>query len=226
DRAELSEQAQSLLDGMREGESGAADARSAVTDELDSIDDELEELKEGNYCEHYYNNLARNTDEFFQWLFDDVRTHDEIFEYAGKQNLCGYELLKEGMEGIDLVVCNYHHLLDPMIREEFFRWLDRDPEDIITVFDEAHNIEGAARDHASRSLTENTLESAMNELEDVDDSRAESARNVIGTFLESLRDGYEEAFGFGEREQVGENWYDLSIASQGRRDDLTMDFLQ
>ncbi|RLM48618.1 ATP-dependent DNA helicase, partial [Halorubrum sp. Atlit-28R] len=27
-------------------------------------------------------------------------------------------------------------------------------------------------------------------------------------------------------EQVGENWYDLSIASQGRRDDLTMDFLQ
>jgi len=46
------------------------------------------------------------------------------------------------MEDIDLVVCNYHHLLDPMIREQFFRWLDCDPSDVITVFDEAHNIEG------------------------------------------------------------------------------------
>ncbi|WP_416838209.1 ATP-dependent DNA helicase [Haloferax sp. DFSO52] len=226
DKAELSEQAQTLLDRMRDGESGAGEARNAVTDELDAIDDELDQLKEGNFCEHYYNNLTQNTDEFFQWLFDDVRTPDEIFAHAGRQNLCGYELLKEGMEGVDLVVCNYHHLLDPMIREQFFRWLDRDADDIITVFDEAHNIEGAARDHASRALTENTLESAMNELEDIDDSRAESARNVIGTFLDALQESYDDAFGFGEREQVGENWHDLSIDSQGRRDDLTMQFLR
>ncbi|WP_411967606.1 ATP-dependent DNA helicase [Haloferax sp. YSSS75] len=226
DKAELSDQAQTLLDRMRDGESGAGEARTAVTDELDTIDDELDQLKEGNYCEHYYNNLTQNTDDFFQWLFDDVRTPDEIFAHAGRQNLCGYELLKEGMEGVDLVVCNYHHLLDPMIREQFFRWLDRDADDIITVFDEAHNIEGAARDHASRALTENTLESAMSELEEVDDSRAESARNVVGSFLDALRESYDEAFGFGEREQVGENWYDLSIASQARRDDLTMEFLR
>ncbi|MFC7205060.1 ATP-dependent DNA helicase [Haloferax namakaokahaiae] len=226
DKAELATQAETLLDQMREGQQGAADARSAITDELDSLEDELSEMRGGNTCEHYYNNLTQNTDEFFQWLFDDVRTPDEIFKYAGRQKMCGYELLKEGMEGIDLVVCNYHHLLDPMIREQFFRWLGRDPDEVITVFDEAHNIEGVARDHASRALTENTLESAVNELEEVDDSRAESAQNVIETFLSVLRESYDEAFGFGEREQVGENWYDLSIANRGRRDDLTMKFLE
>ncbi|RDI73068.1 ATP-dependent DNA helicase [Halopelagius longus] len=225
DREELSEQANALVERMREGEQGAAEARTAVTDELDELDEELEELREGNICEYYHNNLTENTDEFFQWLFDDVRTPDDIYEYADQRKLCGYELLKEGMEEVDLVVCNYHHLLDPNIREQFFRWLNRDPEDVITVFDEAHNIESAARDHASRSLTENTLEQALSELEDADDSRTESARNVLSAFLGALRETYDDALGFGEREQVGDDWHDLSIANRDRRDELTLTFL-
>ncbi|MDS0296035.1 ATP-dependent DNA helicase [Halogeometricum luteum] len=226
DKAELSEQADALVDRMRAGEEGAAEARTAVTDELEDIDEELEELREGNVCEYYYNNLTEDTEEFFSWLFDDVRTPDDVYEYAEERTLCGYELLKEGMEGVDLVVCNYHHLLDPNIREQFFRWLDRDPDDVITVFDEAHNIESAARDHASRTLTENTLQQALDELDDTDDSRAEAAENVLSAFLDALRETYDEAFGFGEREQVGENWYDLPIANRDRRDDLTLTFLQ
>ncbi|WP_089877278.1 ATP-dependent DNA helicase [Halogeometricum limi] len=226
DREELGEQAEALVDRMREGQQGAAEARTAVTDELEQISEELEDLREGNVCEYYYNNLTENTDEFFSWLFDDVRTPENIYEYADERMLCGYELLKEGMEEVDLVVCNYHHLLDPNIREQFFRWLNRDPDDIITVFDEAHNIESAARDHASRTLTENTLDQALNELEDADDSRADAAENVISAFHSALRDTYDDALGFGEREQVGEDWYDLPIANHDRRDDLTLTFLQ
>jgi DNA excision repair protein ERCC-2 len=225
DREQLGEQADALVERMREGEAGAGDARTAVTEELDQLADELEELREGNVCDFYYNNLTENTEEFFAWLFEDVRTPEEIYEYADRRQLCGYELLKEGMEGVDLVVCNYHHLLDPNIREQFFRWLDRDPEDVITVFDEAHNIESAARDHASRSLTENTLEGALGELEDVEDSRAESARNVLSAFLGALRATYDGALGFGEREQVGDDWHDVSIANPDRRDELTLAFL-
>ena len=225
ERAELNQQAEALLDRIREGEDGAGEARNTVTDELDAVESELEELRDGNVCEHYYNNLVGNTDEFFEWLFDDVRTPEEIYEYAEQRQLCGYELLKEGMEAVDLVVCNYHHLLDPAIREQFFRWLGREPEDVVTVFDEAHNIESAARDHASRTLTENTLEEALSELEDADDSRAQPAENVLSAFLGALRATYDDALGFGEREQVGDDWYDLTIANSDRRDDLTLAFL-
>ncbi|WP_256288530.1 ATP-dependent DNA helicase [Halobellus inordinatus] len=225
ERAELNQQAEALLDRIREGEDGAGEARNTVTDELDAVESELEELRDGNVCEHYYNNLVGNTDEFFEWLFDDVRTPEEIYEYADQRQLCGYELLKEGMEAVDLVVCNYHHLLDPAIREQFFRWLGREPEDVVTVFDEAHNIESAARDHASRTLTENTLEEALSELEDADDSRAQPAENVLSAFLGALRATYDDALGFGEREQVGDDWYDLTIANSDRRDDLTLAFL-
>ena len=225
DRDELRRRADALLDRIRAGEEDAADARTAVTDELDELETELEELRGGNVCEHYYNNLREDTDAFFEWLFADVRTPEDVYAYADERHLCGYELLKEGMEAVDLVVCNYHHLLDPTIREQFFRWLGRDPDEVVTVFDEAHNIESVARDHATRTLTENTLEAALAELEDADDSRVEPAENVLSAFLGALRETYDGALGFGEREQVGEEWYDLSVANADRRDDLTLAFL-
>ncbi len=223
--AELESRQRELLAESREGDAGAAEAREAIMDELDDVEGELDDIEATNVCDHYHNNLTRDTDEFFGWLFEDVRTPDDVYEYADERALCGYELLKEGMEGVDLVVCNYHHLLDPNIREQFFRWLDRDPSEIITVFDEAHNVEDAAREHASRAVTENTLESAIEELADSDDSRAEAAENVIGAFRAALVDTYDEALGFGARETVGEGWEDVAIANDDRRDDLTLAFL-
>jgi DNA excision repair protein ERCC-2 len=222
---ELKRREQDLLDDLREGSDGAAEARQAVIDELEGLESEIAAFESANVCDHYRANLTRDTGAFFSWLFEDVRTPEDVYDYADREGLCGYELLKEGMEGVDLVVCNYHHLLDPLIREQFFRWLGRDPEDVITVFDEAHNVESAARDHATRTLTENTLASALSELEEVDDSRTDSAENVLGAFHDALRETYDDALAFGEREQVGENWYDLSISNPDRRDDLTMAFL-
>ncbi|APW97032.1 helicase [Halobiforma lacisalsi AJ5] len=245
DREQLERRQRELLaESQSEGGDGsAADARSAVMDELESIEERLDDLEEQNVCEYYRNNLTGNTDDFFAWLFDDVRRPEEIYEYAEGQHLCGYELLKEGIEGVDLVVCNYHHLLDSTIREQFFRWLGRDPEDVIAVFDEAHNVEDAAREHATRTCSERTFESALDELEETDDPRAEDARNVLSAFHRALVETYEESFGFGDsaaqrgadnasgrgpraRERIGENWEDVPIANEDRKDDLTLEFLQ
>ena len=225
DRRELAERSEALLDDVREGSDAAGEARAAVMDELEGLEAEIEELESANICEHYRANLTRDTDAFHDWLFDDVRTPEEIYAYADERGLCGYELLKEGMEGIDLAVCNYHHLLDPTIREHFFRWLGRDPAEVITVFDEAHNVESAARDHATRTLSARTLEGALAELDEADDSRASRARNVVEAFLHGLETAVDDALGFGEREQVGDDWHDVAIANDDRRDDLTLAFL-
>ncbi|GAA0649608.1 ATP-dependent DNA helicase [Salarchaeum japonicum] len=226
DREQLAERQRELLDAANDGESGAADARQAVMDELESVEAELEDLREKNTCEHYYENLTADTDDFYAWLYDDVRTPEDIYEYAAMEGLCGYELLKDGIEGVDLAVCNYHHLLDPGIRAQFFRWLGRDPEDVVVVFDEAHNVEGAARDHASETLTENTLDEAVSELEDADDVRADAALNVVEAFRDALVETYEDSFGYGDAERVGENWEDVPVANEDKRDDLTLAFLE
>ncbi|MFB6222765.1 MAG: ATP-dependent DNA helicase [Haloarcula sp.] len=227
DIAELEQREGELLSDGQAGSSEAMEARTAVVEELRDLQDEREEIQtERSTCDHYYRNLTVDTSEFYAWLFDDVRTPDDVYEYAHQQGLCGYELLKEGMDGVDLVVCNYHHLLDPTIREQFFHWIGRDPEDIIAVFDEAHNVESAARDHARRTLTENTLDQALDELDGEDDARTEAAVNVIETFRDALVEAYEESFGFGGREAVDEHWEDVTIANDDRKDDLTLAFLQ
>ncbi|WP_339105087.1 ATP-dependent DNA helicase [Haloterrigena salinisoli] len=226
DKRQLERRQRELLEESQGGDGSAADARSAVMDELESIEERLDDLEEQNVCDYYRNNLTEDTDDFFAWLFDDVRTPDEIYEYAERQEFCGYELLKEGIEGVDLVVCNYHHLLDSTIREQFFRWLGRDPEDVIAVFDEAHNVEDAAREHATRTCSERTFDSALDELADADDPRSEDAANVLSAFHRALVETYEDSFGFGERERIDENWEDVPIANEDRKDDLTLEFLQ
>ena len=222
DLAELEQRQGDLLTRMQEGDDEAAEARSAVMDELEAVEDELEELQESTTtCEHFYNNLTRDTQEFYDWLFEDVRTPDDVYEFADRHTLCGYELLKDGMGGVDLVVCNYHHLLDPFIRERFFQWLDREPDEVVAVFDEAHNVEDTARDHATRTLTENTLESAIEELEEADDPRAGDAKNVLSAFMIALRETYQDSAG----PWIDENWEDVEVANDDRADDLMLAFL-
>ncbi|MFP4625434.1 MAG: ATP-dependent DNA helicase [Natronomonas sp.] len=227
DVAELEHRERELLEESRAGDSGATDARGAVLEELEDRQASAEAIREErNVCDRFYTNLTAGTDEFYAWLYEDVRTPDDVYEYAEYAGLCGYELLKEGMEGVDLVICNYHHLLDPMIREQFFRWLGRDPEDVIVVFDEAHNVADTARDHARRTLAERTLDGAIDELGDLDDARSESATNVLDAFREALVSVYESSFGFGDREAVGEEWVDVSIDDESGRDGLTIEFLE
>jgi DNA excision repair protein ERCC-2 len=223
---QLERRADELQAAAEADEEGAAEGYSAVVEELEAAREEAQSLQEdANTCEHYEHNLTRDTDEFYSWLYDGVRTPDEIYEYAGQRGFCGYELLKDGLEDIDLVVCNYHHILDPQIRKQFFRWLGKEPEDVVTVFDEAHNIEGAAREHASRALTERTLDGAIEELADVDDARARPALNVVRAFRAALVNTYEDELAPGEYGDVGGDWTDIPVRNDEGRDDLTRAFL-
>ena len=224
--AELERQQKALLDRSTGGDREATSARATVMDELAEVEDQLADFEDRATCQHYYRNLTANTTEFFDWLYADVRTPEDIYGYADQRGLCGYELLKEGVEGVDLVVCNYHHLLNPGIREQFFRWLGRDPDDVVAVFDEAHNIESAARDHARQRLTGTTLARALAELDGVEDKRAGSAWNVLETFHTALGESYDAALGVGERHEIDDEWTDLSVDNDNRRDELTLSFLR
>jgi DNA excision repair protein ERCC-2 len=123
------------------------------------------------------------------------------------------------------VICNYHHLLDPGIREHFFRWLDREPDEVVAILDEAHNVESAAREHATRQLTERTLDGALEELEDTDDPRADGAANVVEAFRDALVSVYDDALSHADRRSVDDDWTDVPVANADRRDDLVLAFL-
>ena len=204
--------------------SGGATTTAEEEEQRAALEESIAALRE-NSCDHFYENLTRDNSEFMRWLDADVREPDEVYDRAEGCGFCGYELLKDSMETVDLVICNYHHLLSPEIREYFFGWLDADPDDVVAVFDEAHNLEDAAREHSSRTLTSETLERAELELAEEGDEAREQ-RRVLEAFREALTYVTEGSLEFGEAERLGDDWQDVTVENEDDRDDLTDAFFE
>ncbi len=213
------------------------------------LEKELEETKKksralrSNSCPELYEVLKFEGNEFSTWLFSDVRSPEEILEYAEDRDMCGYELLKKELKNAELLICNFHHVLSAEIFMMLLKWLERDPEDIILIFDEAHNIEASARSHSSIMLSELTIEKSLSEVGetpepdnsfmfgkgtglgggiplDQDYASRLYAKRLFTCLLTALRDTYDSKLKFGERNRLGKNWQDIQISDPYERLDI------
>jgi len=175
-------------------------------------------------CHYLHEVLQSDATPFKKWIFDDVRSSEDIKEYADEKGMCGYELLKREMKHADLIICNYHHVLSQEIFLTLLGWLEKLPEDVIVIFDEAHNIENAARSHASITISERVIERAINEIEENEnrfsDKLKEDSQKIFHLFFETVREFYESSLGFGERNRVGTVWTDVQISDPYNRFDF------
>ncbi|MCC2508438.1 ATP-dependent DNA helicase [Methanimicrococcus blatticola] len=193
-----------------------------IENDLKKMEPELQKKRE-RICPYLYEVLQSDATPFKKWIFDDVRSSEDIKEYADEKGMCGYELLKREMKYADLIICNYHHVLSQEIFLTLLGWIEKLPEDVIVIFDEAHNIENAARSHSSITISERVIERAINEIEEHDnhfpEKLKEDAQKIFHLFVESIRDSYEKTFGFGERNRIGTNWIDIQISDPYERFD-------
>ncbi|MCE8424590.1 MAG: ATP-dependent DNA helicase [Candidatus Methanoperedens sp.] len=223
DYTQLKTEIKSVKDKLKRiKETGLIDVQRELSRESDKYDRQIHDLRK-NSCDMLLEILRTDSTDFRTWLFSGVRTPEEVAEWALSSNTCGYELLKRYMKEADLLICNYHHFLSEDIRTNVLGWMDKGLKDIILIFDEAHNIESSARSHSSITLTELTINRALDEVEA---NRDTMTSNDIETFLRvllgTIRSTYEYILNkkFGERERVGNEWFDLRIADPQERDDL------
>ncbi|TGC11145.1 ATP-dependent DNA helicase [Methanolobus halotolerans] len=194
--------------------------RDALANELDVAEEKIKDVRNRS-CSHLYEVMRSDSESFRQWLFADVRTPEEVNDYAFQKGMCGYELLKRELKHADFVICNYHHVLNSDIFTTVLNWLEKEPQDVIIIFDEAHNIESAARSHSSLTITEHTIEKAISEIEaNLDQMPDGGSHNVFKILLNIIKDTYNSRFKFGERERVGRNWYDMRISDPYERNDM------
>lgn len=194
--------------------------RDALSKELEVAEEKSSELRKRS-CDYLYEVLRYDGEAFRQWLFADVRTPEEVNDYAFQKSMCGYELLKRELKHAELVICNFHHVLNSDIFMTVLNWLEKEPQDVIVIFDEAHNIESAARSHSSITITEHTLEKAIAEVEaNLDIMPDGGIHNLLKILTDVMRDIYNNRFKFGERERVGRHWYDMRISDPYERNDM------
>ncbi|MBU4373426.1 MAG: ATP-dependent DNA helicase [Euryarchaeota archaeon] len=203
-------------------DTGLIELQRELSRESDKEERELHEVRR-NSCELLLELLKSDNEDFHAWLFSGVRTPEEVAEWALSNNSCGYELLKRFMKEADLLICNYHHFLNEDIRNNVLGWMDKGLNDIITIFDEAHNIESAARSHSSLTLTELTINRALDEVEaNKDNLPSQDVETFLRVLLDTLKSTYNYILDkkFGERERIGKDWHDLRIADPEERMDM------
>jgi DNA excision repair protein ERCC-2 len=223
DFGQLKNEIKSVKDKLKRAkDTGLIELQRELSRESDKEERQLHELRK-NSCELLRELLKSDTEDFRTWLFSGVRTPEEVADWALSHNSCGYELLKRFMKEADLLICNYHHFLDEDIRTNVLGWMDKGLNDIIAIFDEAHNIESAARSHSSLTLTELTINRALDEVEaNRDTLPSQEVETFLRVFLDTLRSTYNYILDkkFGERERIGKEWHDLRISDPEERMDM------
>lgn len=121
------------------------------------------------------------------------------------EGLCPYEVMMQASQQVDLLVLNYHHLLDDQIREQLYLNLQREPQEILLLIDEAHNCGDVMQDILSVSVDQQALEAAEREIGTLkkEMKNLEAIRHLvprINQFINGLK-----------RSMETEDWFDPSI---------------
>jgi DNA excision repair protein ERCC-2 len=104
---------------------------------------------------------------FETWLFSSVRAPDEIAAWGVEHNSCAYTLVWKALSRADVVICDLRIVLDKRFMHIFEFFTGKSLKDMIIIFDEAHNIEKAAKDVYKQGVSENTLRKGLAEIDTI-----------------------------------------------------------
>ncbi|MEW6748121.1 MAG: ATP-dependent DNA helicase [Candidatus Micrarchaeota archaeon] len=99
-------------------------------------------------------------DELFNAVLADygvAKNHHDMITLGRKQAACPYEWLLKLGEKSEVIIADYHHLMNPHIRDVFLNKVKKRIEDSIIVIDEAHNLAQRVRDSLSSRMGTFTL---------------------------------------------------------------------
>ncbi|NYZ80193.1 ATP-dependent DNA helicase [Candidatus Micrarchaeota archaeon] len=93
----------------------------------------------------------------------NAKYHSELVDYCKTKSLCAYETALQIGEKSKIVICDYHHILNPFISDALLGRTDKKIEDSIVIIDEAHNAPDRMRSALSVAIDGKTLARAVSE---------------------------------------------------------------
>jgi DNA excision repair protein ERCC-2 len=124
---------------------------------------------------------------------------EEILSACRENGFCPYEVARKLLSGAKVVAASYIYVLDPSIRDSFFRGLEGELEDFVLIFDEAHNIPTVASELASDRVTSTSISQAAREAKEMGEGKLSG--NLEG-WLASLEELSMQLFAGGEGEKI------------------------
>ena len=113
----------------------------------------------------YFDRVEYSLPQIREFVETQFPTSDELDSFCVRMQACPYEAKKALMKEALVVAAPYVHILDPDIRESLMTNLDRpgDPESLLIIVDEAHNLVDAARDSETFRIERSMVDAAIDE---------------------------------------------------------------
>lgn len=164
--------------------------------------------RDAEYCPFYAQFRAdQYREDYRPYSPEGVATRDEMMQTQSAKGVCPHARMAEGIEFADVVIGNYQHVFDDLTVQLLTHEL-LSPQTFV-VADEAHNLVERARNELSHSVSFQTFENAIEEIEDLildapghieqdvwfrlaDAGVSESDVEELLAFVESLRDQFRE----------------------------------
>ncbi len=135
-------------------------------------------------CKYY--NMKIRSDDLHKYIYDDLPTAEEFYEYSVMNNVCPYETLKSALYDADVAVAPYAYFLNRNVADRFLSHWGVTRQDLIVIMDESHNIPDIARNIGSFRITMNALNRADREAQDYGDQLL--TRDIHASeFIEMIR---------------------------------------
>ncbi|KAH9524209.1 Fanconi anemia group J protein [Bulinus truncatus] len=139
---------------------------------------------------------------------------EDLVQLCQKRKACPYFLARGLKEEADLIICPYNYLIDPIIREAMAINL----KGHIVILDEAHNIEDAAREAASQSISQDNIAKALKDIDMLiekninfaDNSRLRAVFHKLDRFIDENKTKLEQK----DFEKAYKIWSAFEIVAQ------------
>ena len=92
-------------------------------------------------------------------LLSNILHVEEVVEFATEARVCPYRAALDAAQECDVIVCDYNYVFSS-IRDVILARLGIEPEDMIIIVDEAHNLPDRIRENMSVSLSLPVIEKA------------------------------------------------------------------
>jgi len=110
----------------------------------------------------YFNDRLREPD-VKKYIFDNIPSAEDFYEYCARRSICPYEALKYAMKSANIVIAPYSSFISQPLSEKLLYNWGAEREDLTIILDEAHNLPFIARDSLSYVISVKQIDLAERE---------------------------------------------------------------
>jgi DNA excision repair protein ERCC-2 len=118
-------------------------------------------------CEFYNNYYDKSKFFVNNPLTVDLKNNiyhvEELVDRCKNAHVCSFEAATSIAKRAKVLILDYYHVLNPGTRSAFFKKINKELENCILIWDEAHNLPSRARDLMSDSISTYSLDFAIKE---------------------------------------------------------------